>query len=172
VDLTNDQHVTALSAVFDKAQEHGAPVLMHVGDPLGLPLDADGFSNLANIIATHPDVRVLHGHCAGLTDDQNIEIWLGGMVAIPPVFKPDNFFVEGSACLKFYRDAPLAKRELIVWRLRKWGLDRVFYGSDYLMIAPAETPQEALETLIQYPFTQQEIDLILSNDASAWLFGN
>lgn len=172
LDVTDDQHVASLSAVFDKIQEHDAPVLMHVGDPLGLPLDADGFSNLATIIATHPDVRVTHAHCAGITDDQNIEIWLGGMVALPPVFRPDNFFIEGSSCLKFYKDAPIAKKELIVWRLRKWGLDRVFFGSDYLMIAPAETPQQALETLSMYPFTQEEIDLILDNDASAWLTGN
>ncbi|MFQ6029294.1 MAG: amidohydrolase family protein, partial [Dehalococcoidia bacterium] len=98
--------------------------------------------------------------------------WLHGMAATPPVFRQENFYVEVSACLKFYRDAPLAKRELLVWRLKKWGLDRVFFGSDYLMVAPAETPKETLETLRKYPFTQEEIDLILSNDASAWLFGN
>ena len=44
-------------------------------------------------------------------------------------------------------------------------------GSDYLVVAPVETPKEAQETLSKYPFTQEEIDLILSNDASAWLKG-
>jgi predicted TIM-barrel fold metal-dependent hydrolase len=171
VDMTNEDHVAALSAVFDKIQERDAPVLMHVGAPLGLPLDADGLANLAIIIATHPEVRVVHAHCAGEVDDQRSELWIKGSLPPAPAFSPENFYLEVSACLKFYEDAPLAKRELMVWRLKKWGLERVFLGSDYLMFSPVETPKEALETLSKYPFTQEEIDIILDNDASAWLFG-
>ena len=52
-----------------------------------------------------------------------------------------------------------------MWRLKTWGLERVLFGSDYRMVAPVETPQEAVETLTKYPFTQKEIDIILSNDA-------
>ena len=77
-----------------------------------------------------------------------------------------------SACLKFYKDAPLAKRELIVWRLKTWGLERLLFGSDYMMVAPVETPKEALETLTKYPFTQEEFDIVLSNDAWVWLSGS
>ena len=145
--------------------------IIHAGAPLGLPLDADGLANFATIIATHPNVRVMHAHCAGNTDDQEIEQWLHGFAAVPPVFAADNFFLDTSACLAFFKDAPMPTKELMVWRLRKWGLERVFFGSDYLKIAPVETPQQALETLEQYPFTQEEIDLILSNDGSAWLNG-
>ena len=150
VDVRNEDHAAALSAVFDKIQERDAPVLMHVGDPLGLPLDTDGLANLATIIATHPEVRVTHAHCAAETDDQRIEIWLKGMVSTPPLFSPENFYLDLSACLEFFRDAPLAKRDLMVWRLRKWGLERVLFGSDYLMLSPVETPKEALETLSKY----------------------
>ena len=171
VTMTDGEHVARLSAVFDKIQERGAPVLMHVGTPLGLALSPDGLTNLATIIATHPDVRVAHAHCAAETDDQRLEVWLKGMVATPPVFSPDNFYIEVSACLEFFEDAPLAKKELIVWRLRTWGLERVLFGSDYLMVAPVQTQEEALESLSKYPFTQEEIDLILNNDASAWLEG-
>jgi predicted TIM-barrel fold metal-dependent hydrolase len=169
VDMTNEDHVAALSAVFDKIQERDAPVLMHVGTPLGLPLDADGLANLAIIIATHPEVRVVHAHCAGETDEHRIELWIKGME--DGLGSPENFYLEMSSCLKFFRDAPLAQRELMVWRLKKWGLERVFLGSDYLMVSPVETPKEALETLSKYPFTQEEIDIILDNDASAWLNG-
>ena len=52
------------------------------------------------------------------------------------------------------------------------GLERVLFGSDYMMVAPVETPKEALETLTKYPFTQEEIDIILSNDAWVWLSGS
>jgi predicted TIM-barrel fold metal-dependent hydrolase len=162
VDMTNEDHVAALSAVFDKAQERNAPVTIHVGDQAGLPLVANGLANLGAIIEAHPDMRVLHAHCAGNMDDENIELWIRAGLA-------ETAYVDVSACLKFYRDAPLAKRELIVWRFRKWGIERVLFGSDYLSFVPVETPKEALETLTMYPFTQEEIDTILANDGSSWL---
>ena len=55
-----------------------------------------------------------------------------------------------------------------MWRLKTWGLERVLFGSDYMM----GEPKEALETLTKYPFTQEEIDIILSNDAWVWLSGS
>ena len=76
-----------------------------------------------------------------------------------------------SGTLEFYQDAPLSKRELMVWRYRKWGINKLLFGSDYLKVAPAQTPLEALETLTRYPFTQEELDTILSNDGVAWLYG-
>ena len=54
--MTNEDHVAALTAVFDRIQEIDAPVLMQIANPLGLPLDADGLTNIATIIATHPEV--------------------------------------------------------------------------------------------------------------------
>ena len=48
--------------------------------------------------ATHPEVRIAPAHCAGDTDDQRIELWLGGMVSVPPVFSPENFYLDVSAC--------------------------------------------------------------------------
>ena len=90
--MTNEDHVAALTAVFDRIK---------IANPLGLPLDADGLTNIATIIATHPEVRIAHAHCAGDTDDQRIELWLGGMVSVPPVFTPENCYLDVSACLKF-----------------------------------------------------------------------
>lgn len=90
------------------------------------------------------------------------------------MLSPDNLWLDTSFCLKFFKGAPPSTKEEIVWRLRKWGLEHVLFGSDYLLFAlgsPQETPAEALETIASYPFTQEEIDLILSNDGSAWLEG-
>jgi predicted TIM-barrel fold metal-dependent hydrolase len=163
VDMTNEDHVAALSAVFDEIQERDAPALIDVATPLGLALDTDGLTNLAIIVAMHPEMRLVLAHCTSEVDSELIELWIRSGF--------DNIYSDVSACLKFYRDAPFAKRELMVWRLKKFGLERVFLGSDYLMVEPIETPKEALETLSKYPFTQEEIDIILDNDASAWLFG-
>jgi uncharacterized protein len=165
VDMANTRHVRRLTAVFDRIAELDAPLLMHVSDPGGLPLVGPAFANLATILNEHPTVRVAHAHCAGNTDDDTIETWLRlGNSG----YSPETSFVDISACLAFHVDAPLAQRELIVWRFRKWGIDHVLFGSDY-SVFEGETPAETLDILSQYPFTQEEIDTILSNDGSAWL---
>jgi predicted TIM-barrel fold metal-dependent hydrolase len=169
VDLKQPDHVDALSAVFDKIQERDAPVLMHSGSALGLPLDSDELANLAIIGATHPDVRLVFAHCTNDAYRDEMEIWLAALGE--GLLVEENIFTEISSCLHFYENAPLSKKEIMVWRLRKWGLERVLFASDYLLLSPDATPAEALEIISSYPFTQTEIDLILSNDASAWLDG-
>jgi predicted TIM-barrel fold metal-dependent hydrolase len=138
---------------------------MHVGSEWGQPIGDQAFQNLSGIINAHPGVRITHAHCAGNTDDATIEQWL----RVPGAGYNENSFVDSSACLKFYRDAPMATRELIVWRFRKWGIDRLLMGSDYLQFLPEETPRQAIETLKQYPFTAEELNVILSNDGTRWL---
>jgi predicted TIM-barrel fold metal-dependent hydrolase len=167
LDWESEEHAAAISAVLDGAQEHDAPVLMHVA---AAPLDDDSIISALTVIGTHPEVRLVIAHCGG-DADYEIEPYLIASRTTPPLINMDNLFTEVSSCLKFYEDAPKAQRELIVWRLRKWGLERVLFGSDYLSIAPVQTPQEALETLSKYPFKKKEIEMILDNDASAWLVG-
>lgn len=165
VDLHDAEQVAALSAVFDRIEQEKAPVMMHEGGLWSQPLDNESFVKLAEIITSHPSVRIAHAHCAGNTDDATIERWL----RVEGSGWGENAYVDTSACLKFYKDAPLATRELIVWRFRKWGIERVLFGSDYIEFKPEETPGEALDTLREYPFTQEELDTILSNDGSEWL---
>lgn len=165
VNLTDPAHVAGLGAVFDRVAERDAPVLMHVADERGYSLDNQRFATLSEILLAHPTVRVTHAHCANWIDDHGIEAWL----RLPRSgYDPETSYVDVSACLRFYADAPLSHRELLVWRLRKWGIDHVLFGSDYFALDGA-TPREALETLTLYPFTQDELDTILSNDGSGWL---
>lgn len=165
-DLTNPDHVAALSAMFDKAQEHDAPVQLHSQTPMDPAVDPDALANLAAIIADHPDVRVNHSHCAGVIDEHSSQFWLQTMRP-----NPDSAFLDLGLCLRAFEDAPLSKRELIVWRLRQWGVERLLFSSDHLRLLEFPTPGQALLTLGKYPFTQEEIELITSNDASAWLEG-
>ncbi len=164
-DLTDAENVEALSAVFDRIEANDAPVLIHASDHFGLPLNGEAFTNLGAVITAHPSVRITHAHCAGNFDDQSIELWL----RVHNSGYGDNAFVDISACLAYYSHAPLATRELMVWRLRNWGIERVLFGSDYFQYGEDETPKETLETLARYPFTQAELDTIVENDASAWL---
>lgn len=165
VDLTDEEDVAAPDAVFDRIAERDVPVLMHVADERGGPLDRLRFASLAGILNSHPKVRVAHAHCAGHVDAAAIELWLRIRGS---GYNPETSFVDVSACLTFHSDAPLAQRELMVWRLRKWGIDHVLFGSDYFAYDGA-TPAEALATLAKYPFTQAELDTILTNDGSEWL---
>jgi uncharacterized protein len=165
VDMTNAVHVEKLSAVFDRIAERDAPVLMHVASPYGLPLVGNEFANLAIILNAHPTVRIVHAHCAGNTDDDTIDMWLRNRSS---GYNPETSYVDTSACLAFYADAPLAQRELIVWRFRKWGISHVLFGSDYFVL-DGDTPAEALDILSKFPFTPEELNTILTNDGSAWL---
>jgi predicted TIM-barrel fold metal-dependent hydrolase len=165
VNLTDPAHVAGLGAVFARVAERDAPVLIHVADERGYSLDNQRFAALSEILLAHPTVRVAHAHCANWIDDHGIETWL----RLPRSgYNPETSYVDVSACLRFYSDAPLSHRELLVWRLRKWGIGHVLFGSDYFA-ADGATPREALETLTLYPFTQDELDTILSNDGSDWL---
>jgi predicted TIM-barrel fold metal-dependent hydrolase len=169
VDLKLPEQVAALSAVFDRAGDRDLPVLMHSGSPIGLPLDSDALANLGSVIATHPEVRLVLAHCTNDADRSEMEIWLAALDQ--GLFNNENLFVDTSSCLNFYKDAPKAQKELMVWRIRKWGIERVFFASDYLMVAPNATPAEALDIIRSYPFTRTELSTILSNDASTWLTG-
>jgi predicted TIM-barrel fold metal-dependent hydrolase len=165
INLTKPGDVAALTAVFDKAAELDVPVLMHVSDELGGTPDSQRFAALAEILTSHPTVRVTHAHCAGNNDATAIETWLRVRGS---GYNPETSWVDVSACLVFFADAPLAQRELLVWQLQKWGIGHVLFGSDYF-VHFGQTPREALETLTRYPFTQEELDTILANDGSDWL---
>lgn len=165
VDLTNESHAQKLNAVFDRIAELDAPVLIHVADRGGMPLNGIAFATLGLILDEHPTVRVLNAHCAGNVDADAIELYLRLRGS---GYNPETSFIDISACLAFHADAPLAQRELMVWRFRKWGIDHVLFGSDYFAYG-GETPQETLDILTKYPFTQKELDTILNNDGSAWL---
>ena len=169
VDLTNADHVADLLAVFAKAEEHDAPVQLHSQTPSVPPYAASASANLAAIINAHPDVRVLHSHCGGFIDESTRQLWLGTMR--PNV---DTSFLDLSDCLLLFEDAPISKREQMVWMLRKWGIERVLWSSDNLVLRGPDSslkPLAALETLTKFPFTQKELDIIRNNDGSPWLSG-
>ncbi len=171
LDVANDQHLAALAQVFDRAEQRDLPVTIHVANPIGLPLDSAALTRFGTIVATHPNVRVAFAHGFSLLDNQQLE-WLTYGIQ-QGVFKRANVFIDVSAYLSAHRDAPLSEREVIVWRLRQFGLDHVLFGSDYLAVDPsADTAAEALEAVSAYPFTRAELDSILGNDGSAWLAGD
>ncbi len=166
-DWEDADQVAAISAVLGKASEMDVPVLLHVNGP---PLDAKAMMNVLATLGQNRATRVTIAHAGGLLDHE-MDTYLVTQYSVPPLIDPTNLYMDLSGHLEYYEDAPLSRREMMVWRCRKWGIEKLFFGSDYLSAAPAQTPLEALQTLTRYPFTQEEIDTILGNDASAWLQG-
>ena len=142
-DWTDPNQVSEISAVLERAGELGAPVLLHVN---AAPLDADAMMSVFEVLAVAQDTRIALAHAGG-SADWEIETYLIPQYLVPPMINPRNLYMDLSATLKFYQDAPLSKRELMVWRFRKWGIEKLLFGSDYLHVAPQQTPAEALETL-------------------------
>ncbi len=167
-DWEDQSQLSAISAVLSKADKKDVPVLLHVS---GAPLDAKAIMNVLETLGANQNTRITIAHTGGSLDSE-IETYLVTQYLVPPLLNPQNLYMDLSASLQFYQDAPLSKRELIVWRFRKWGIGKLFFGSDYLNAAPQQTPIEALATLTHYPFTQEEIDIILNNDGSDWLYGH
>jgi len=174
LDMDDSGDSEKLRKLFAGVVENDVPLMIHVGGPrFGLPLDSKGFENLVDHMAEFDDMRVLHTQCAGLTDERRIDVWLSlltnedtsGLVRA-------NHFVSMDDCLVAHAQDPLLNKELIVSRLRRWGVEKVLFASSYLEgSSSSKTPAEALEILSNYPFTQDEIDTIVGNDGSAWLTG-
>ena len=167
-DWEDETQVQAVMAVLKKAGEKNAPVMLHVAGP---PVLDKGMKNIFRTLAANGSTRIMLAHMGGLLDWE-LEAYIIGQSTSPKIIDGTNLFVDVSATLKRYQDAPLSKRETIVWRLRKFGIGKVHMGSDYIYVAPQQTPAEAVDTLTHFPFTQEEVDMILSNNGSAWLYGN
>ena len=159
LDMTKDEDVAALGRVLDRVDQEGVPMFLNAATPIGLPLSREGLENLLGLLADHPNVKVAHDRCAGADDDGLIDTWLSAFRTIPGL-EQDNQYLVASSCLDFNKDAPLVKKELVLWRLRQWGMDHVLLGSGYLKMDPRQTPAEMIDVIGQFPFTQEEIDLI------------
>ena len=114
------------------------------------------------LLADHPNIKVAHDRCAGADDDGLIDTWLSAFRTIPGL-EQDQQYLVASSCLDFNKDAPLVKKELVLWRLRQWGMDHVLLGSGFQKLKSRQTPAEMIDVIGQFPFTQEEIDLITSD---------
>ena len=162
LDMTKDEDIAAFGRVMDRIDQEGVPMFLNAATPIGLPLSREGLENLMELLADHPNIKVAHDRCAGAGDDGLIDTWLSAFRAIPNL-EQDKQYLVASSCLDFNKDAPLVKKELVLWRLRQWGMDHVLLGSGYQKLSPRQTPAEMLDVVGRFPFTQEEIDLITSD---------
>jgi predicted TIM-barrel fold metal-dependent hydrolase len=133
-------------ALFREMAELHIPLLSHVGDT------RYSFSEpqrMARVMDAVPGLKVIAAHFGGWSVWQTGWQYLAG--------RP-NLWVDCSSSL--YALAPEEAMDLI----RRYGADRVFFGSDY----PMWNPAEELERLRALPLTEEELENILHRNFEAF----
>ena len=154
MDLTNPEHLGVIAGLFAKAAElkPGLPVLID----FNWPDDAQTFS-LIQLAFANPSVNIVMAHGLGhhYSELASIHLYrelLGGFGA--------NLYIDISATLFLYPPGS-PPFENYMWHLRRFGTDRVLFGSDYPVSSTSET-REALEGM---GFTPEEQSQILQANA-------
>ena len=132
-----------------EAAEGRLPILFHVGDKRS---DRSTPERLLKVVKRFPKLTVIGAHLAGWSMwDRGAELF-GSYIRENPQCR---FYTDCSSSL--YAMTPEHAAELI----RKFGVDRVMWGTDY----PMWNAAEELERFDALPLTKRERELILSENA-------
>ncbi|HEY1572505.1 MAG TPA: amidohydrolase family protein [Pseudonocardiaceae bacterium] len=141
--------------IVRRAGELGMPILFDAYSPFD-PAQPGKFIELA---MTCQDSTLILAHAHG----PNFSALLAyHMLAKYPWWKR-NVYIDVSVAAPTFADGPYA--EQFVWILRKVGIDRILFGSDF----PLYSPIEALDAVGSLGFTDQEQAQILHDNAATLL---
>ena len=136
-----------------EAAEGRLPILFHVGDKRS---DRSSPERLLKVVKRFPRLTVIGAHLAGWSMwDRGAELF-GEYIRENPHC---GVYTDCSSSL--YAMSPEHAAELI----RKFGADRVMWGTDY----PMFNAKEELERFAKLPLTERERELILSENARRML---
>ena len=124
--------------------EAGLPLLMHTGDRR---FDNSNPNRIAKVLREFPKLKFAGAHFGGWSVWEEAEEVLSGF---------DNIVVDSSST--FYRMGPERGRYLI----RKWGADRVMFGTDY----PMWFPQPDISCLLEMKLSEDECRRIFWDNAA------
>ncbi len=145
----------AVADVVARAAQHGMPVLFDAYSPQ----DADQPGKFVNLARTVPEARLILAHAHGASFPQ---LLVYEILARYPWW-PRRVWIDISATALMLADGPFA--EQFTWVLRKVGLDRVVFGSDY----PLDDPREAIDGVRRLGFTDAEMRAIMYDNADGLL---
>jgi uncharacterized protein len=145
----------AVLRVVKKAAECGLPVLFDAYSPW----DANQPGKFVNLAMAVPESRLILAHAHGPAFPQ---------LLVYDIFArfPDwqrNVWIDISVTGPMLANGPFADQ--FAWVLRKVGIDRVVFGSDY----PVDDPLTAIRSVAELGFTDQEQRAILHDNAAALL---
>jgi hypothetical protein len=153
---------------FDVAAPEVASLVRKAGD-LGLTVLFDAWSptdmaqtgKFVQLALDVPETRLILAHAHG-TDFPKLLMY---EVLARYEWWPRKVWVDISATASLLAGGPFA--EQFTWVLRKMGIDRVLFGSDY----PVEDPGRAIEAVAALGFTAEEQRAILYDNAAQLLAG-
>jgi hypothetical protein len=141
----------AVLAVVHKAAEHEMPVLFDAYSPW----DANQPGKFANLATAVPEARLIlaHAHGPGFA-----QLLVYDILRRYPGWQR-NVWADISVTSPMLANGPFA--EQFAWVLRKFGVDRVIFGSDY----PIDHPLDAVRAVADLGFTDDEQAMILHKNA-------
>lgn len=145
----------AVRPVVARAGEHGLPVLFDAHSPFD-PAQPGKFVKLA---VACPDATLILAHAHG---HHFADLLVYDILNKYPWWRR-NVYVDISGTAAQLAGGPFA--EQFVWVLRKFGIDRVLFGSDY----PLFEPGEAVDAVRSLGFSDTELAQILHDNAAALL---
>lgn len=151
---------------FDVADEQVETIVRRAGE-LGLPVLFDAYSpfdpaqpgKFVRLAMTCQDTTLILAHAHG-PDFASLLVY--DILSKYPWWK-GKVYVDISAAAPMFADSPYA--EQFVWVLRKVGVDRLLFGSDY----PLYTPTEALAAVRSLGFTDDEQASVMHDNAASLL---
>lgn len=147
----------AVVQVVSKAAERGLPVLFDAYSPW----DANQPGKFANIAMAVPESKLILAHAHGPGFSQLLVYDVLGRY---PSWGR-NVWIDISVTGALLSGSPFA--EQLVWVLRRVGVDRVVFGSDY----PLDHPLAAARAVAELGFTDEELAAILHDNAHELLNG-
>ena len=147
----------AVTMVVRKAAERGLPVLFDAYSPW----DANQPGKFVNLAMAVPESRLILAHAHGPGFPQ---LLVYDVVARYPEWRR-NVWIDISVTATMLAGSPFAQQ--LAWVLRKVGVDRVVFGSDY----PVDDPLTAIRGVAELGFTDYEQAAILHDNADALLNG-
>ncbi len=165
VDVRNPEHARKLHAVFEAANGHRLPIVIHLWT-----LDKDygaGHSQalLEEVFPAAPDIPIQIAHMAAsgpnYHSDEAFEVFAEAAARGDPRMK--NVYTDVASMVT--ADTSDQTLELVAHRLRQFGLERVLFGSDRAPGGSNATPAAAWAAFQRLPLTQDEFRTVARNEA-------
>jgi predicted TIM-barrel fold metal-dependent hydrolase len=167
VNMEEPQEVAKVRAVFQAADQHGMPIVVHMHPsvtrhrPYGAK-EARIFLNEVLPAAAHVPVQIAHLAGAGGYDDPGVDealaVFIDAIAKHDPRMAYVYFDISGVAGLGRWEN----KKNEIAGRIRQVGVERILWGSDGYF-GGGMTPEQALRAFEELPLSRREFQTIYGN---------
>jgi predicted TIM-barrel fold metal-dependent hydrolase len=167
VNMDEPQEVAKVRAVFQAADQHGMPIVVHMHPsvtrhrPYG-EKEARIFLNEVLPAAAHVPVQIAHLAGAGGYDDPGVDealaVFIDAIAKHDPRMAHVYFDISGVAGVGRWKD----KKNEIAGRIRQVGVERILWGSDGYF-GGGMTPEQALRAFEELPLSRREFQTIYGN---------